>query len=431
MGARLVITAPRYGNTASVFAPPVARTRQGPDILGFLVGAYAMMLPYQVQLTKDLNFALADCCLLLILLLAPGQLKYRKPAWTIWHPALIVVFATGTLISALDKGQLSRYVLFNKDAGLMLLLFSYAAVTSAVRRWQDLRRLLRVFLVGVVSQNLVAVAAFFVTYFFGVDTPFTSYGGARLSGMMLDANAYGGLLVVALVICEGASWGPAPLFAGFPLLFCRLTLGTGILLTFSRSAWVSLGLALLLLCVVRRREAIRLVFAGLVGSLCLFLVTGPRFLQYFEAMAARPEQGDSRFQLMHHALAEFMRHPLLGGGIASFFSTEGTVVHNTALWFLADFGIVGLFVLLGYMGSFFIRCCWAYRSAPDEQKPVVLAVLLAHTAMLGLAMGIEAFYQRHWWLIVALIGSAYSIVCRPAHEERLHPAYVLTAQSTT
>jgi hypothetical protein len=32
--------------------------------------------------------------------------------------------------------------------------------------------------------------------------------------------------------------------------------------------------------------------------------------------------------------------------------------------------------------------------------------------MFGVAMGIEAFYQRHWWLILALIGSCSSIVFR-------------------
>jgi hypothetical protein len=49
----------------------------------------------------------------------------------------------------------------------------------------------------------------------------------------------------------------------------------------------------------------------------------------------------------------------------------------------------------------------------------VLALLLAHAAMLGVAMGIEAFYQRHWWLVMALIASAYSLTLRPAVKARL------------
>jgi hypothetical protein len=43
-----------------------------------------------------------------------------------------------------------------------------------------------------------------------------------------------------------------------------------------------------------------------------------------------------------------------------------------------------------------------------------LALLLAHAAMLGVAMGIEAFYQRHWWLIFSLIASSYSLARRTA-----------------
>jgi putative inorganic carbon (HCO3(-)) transporter len=43
-----------------------------------------------------------------------------------------------------------------------------------------------------------------------------------------------------------------------------------------------------------------------------------------------------------------------------------------------------------------------------------LALLLAHAAMLGVAMGIEAFYQRHWWLVFSLIASSYSLTLRTA-----------------
>jgi len=332
-----------------------------------------------------------------------------KTAWTIWHLGLIVVFAIGTLVSALDSGELSRYNLLNKDAGLCLLLLGYAAVTSVVTSWEDLRRILRVFVLGVVSQNLVAVAAFLAAYFFGVDTPFTSYGGQRLSGMLLDANAYGGLLVLTLIICEGASWGPAPLFKGYSLLFFKLTLGMGILFTFSRSAWISLAVPLIVLCLFRRAAAVRIVFAGVMGGAYLLLFARSGFLGFFERMAIRPEQGESRFTLVRDALAEFARHPVLGGGLGNFLIKEGTIVHNTSLWVLADFGLVGLGVLLGYVGIFFAMAWHAYRFAPDREKPIVLALLLAHTSMFALSMGIEALYQRHWWLIVALIGSAYSL----------------------
>jgi hypothetical protein len=54
----------------------------------------------------------------------------------------------------------------------------------------------------------------------------------------------------------------------------------------------------------------------------------------------------------------------------------------------------------------------AYQSAPPREQPIALALFLAHAAMVGVAMGIEAFYQRYWWLVLGLIGSAYSLTPR-------------------
>jgi O-antigen ligase len=139
---------------------------------------------------------------------------------------------------------------------------------------------------------------------------------------------------------------------------------------------------------------------------------GNRFLPVFNEMASRPKQVQGRFDLIHDAFQAFAQNPILGGGIGSFRLGEGEIAHNSAMWFLADFGIVGLAVLLGFLGWFVAKGWFAYRHAPTRVQPLVLALLLAHTAMFGLAMGIEAFYQRHWWLVLGLIASSYSLTLR-------------------
>lgn len=390
-------------------------------VLSVLVAGYVALIPYQFNIAKTLNFAPSDCFLMLAVLLAAGHLKYCKPAWTIWHLAIALTFAAGSLVAALRFGELNRYELVNKDAGLLVAFLSYAAITSTVTGWEDLRRILRVFTLSVAFENVLAVGAFLVAYFFGVATPFTRYGGVRLSGMLQDPNAYGGLLVATLAICEGASWGPAPLFRGLTLLVLRLTLALGILFTFSRSAWMGLGLALLVLCAVRRIVAVRLLLAGLIGAPCLFLLMGHRFLTVFQHMARRPAQIQQRFDLIHEGLQAFARHPFLGGGLGSFRLATGSVAHNSAMWFLADFGIAGLALLLGFLGWFFVRAWSAYRFAPGREKPLVLGLLLAHTSMVGLSMGIEAFYQRQWWLVFALIASSAALARRPAAHPHHEP----------
>jgi hypothetical protein len=383
-----------------------------PAVMSSLLTAYIALLPYQFEVGSGLNFAPSDCFLVLLLVLAAGRLTFRKHAWTAWHFGIALTFAAGTFLAALRFGKLEQYELLNKDLGMLLPFVSYAAITSSTFEWDDLRRYLRVFVFSVVIQNIVAVGAFLAAYFFGVADPFARYGGLRLSGMLLDPNAYGGLLVTTLIIVEGGSWGVAPLVRGMNLWVSRFTLGLGILFTFSRSAWSALGLALLLLCVIRFSVASRLMVAGLIGAPCLLLVMGQRFVPIFEVMASRPKQVQGRFDLIHDALAAFSHHPLFGGGIGSFRLSEGEIAHNSAMWFLADFGIIGLFIFLGFLGWFFAKGWFAYRFAPAREQPVALALLLAHTAMFGLAMGIEAFYQRHWWLIFGLIASGYLLALR-------------------
>jgi O-antigen ligase len=80
------------------------------------------------------------------------------------------------------------------------------------------------------------------------------------------------------------------------------------------------------------------------------------------------------------------------------------------MWFLADFGIVGLLALLTFLCWFFVQAWRTYRSAPAQEQPIALAMLLAHAAMLGLAMGIEAFYQRAWWMVLALIAASSGLM---------------------
>jgi O-antigen ligase len=87
------------------------------------------------------------------------------------------------------------------------------------------------------------------------------------------------------------------------------------------------------------------------------------------------------------------------------------------MWFLADFGLVGLTALMGFLGWFFVKAWLAYRRAPESQQPLVLSLLLALAAMVGVAMGIEAFYQRHFWMIFALIASSYCLTLHPESAE--------------
>jgi O-antigen ligase len=220
------------------------------------------------------------------------------------------------------------------------------------------------------------------------------------------------LLAVTLVMAEASSWGRRPLFRWPTLLVCRTTLALGLLFTFSRSAWIGLALSLLLLSLLKPAAVARLAATALAGIPVVLIIMGSRFVPIVQEMSRRPEQVQERFDLINQAIDSFQHHPFIGGGLGSFRLAAGEIAHNSAMWFLADFGIAGLAVLLGFLTWFFVRGWTAYQLAGEEERPLALAVLLAHVSMTGLAMGIEAFYQRHWWLVLALIASAHSLVMR-------------------
>ena len=402
--------------TVIVLGPPEARESTRTDVLTRLVIAYAALLPFQVEVSKMVRFSVGDLVLMLAILVVPGQIKYRKETWSGWHYGLLALFAVSTLMVATKTGSLEQYVYLNKDAGLLFLFFAYALIASSINGWLRLRRVLRAFVISVVLQNLVGIVAWVASTRFGIDSILVGDNGLRLCGMMGDANAYGGLLICALVICEGASFGRSPLFKTGFLMFSRITLAAGLLVSFSRTAWIALSLVFLCLLFTRFKTAIRALFILLCGSAVTMLVMGRQFLSLFEALAFRHEvatgEGRTRFDLVSTGLEGFSKHPFFGMGIGSFIAQEGTIVHNTAIWFLTEFGLIGVTVFVGFVLWFFWKGRVAYRTTPEREKPVVFGLLLGYVAMGGMAMGIEAFYQRHWWLIFSLIACSYSIARR-------------------
>ena len=87
-------------------------------------------------------------------------------------------------------------------------------------------------------------------------------------------------------------------------------------------------------------------------------------------------------------------------------------MHNTALWFLSDLGLIGLAVFLALVVSVAVRLFSALPVASGELRPMVLALLCGHVVMAGVSLGIEAFYQRHWWLVFAAAGVATVLALR-------------------
>ena len=387
-------------------------------VLRWLLTGYIVFLPVQIETPQQLRFAPSDLFLAVALFLGLRVWRIRWPAWTGWHAALLGLFAVSLVAVLLTHGSVSQYVLLNKMAGLVLLFGSYLALTSLADSWGDWRWFLKAFVVSVTLQNAVNVAAFLWCRVTGADDPWLdillSSGLDRLAGMLVDANAYGGLLIVAyaVVLLDGHS---EPALLGWRLrLFSLATLSLGLLLTSSRSAW--LGLAVLTLFGVCRSPRLLFVVAltAVIGIGMMAYFAGAENFDALLTVSARQNTIDERIELSENALRLFARYPLLGGGIGAFVEEHDQIIHNTALWFLAEFGLVGVIVLIGFLCSFLVNAWAAYRVAEPHRRALLAGLVAAHLAMIGFSLGVEALYQRWWWLVMALLASAHTLALRNA-----------------
>jgi hypothetical protein len=393
------------------------RVSQGGLLCWLLAGAI-VLLPVQIETPNDIRFAPSDLFLALTVMLGLGVWRGVPAAWSIWHVGLLSMFFTWVLAKCFHTGSIAQYELVNKLGGMTLLFSFYVCLTTLAESWPDLRWFLKLFVVSVTLQNAASCAAFLWVQYTGSDNVWLMFvlSGSvdRLAGMLVDPNAYGGLLTIAFAIALLCSAGKAPLLPGWFRALSLLTLAIGLFLTSSRSAWI--GVAFLTLFGVIQNPRLLLVIPIMLGT-GLVAVTYSMSSSGFETMltiSSRQNTIDDRVEINQNAWQMFRDNPIFGGGIGNFYERHNIIVHNSAMWFLAEFGIVGFMVFAGFIGWFCFKGISAYRVAGARQRPIVAGLMAAHLAMMGFSLGVEALYQRYWWLVMGLLASAYTLAIRDA-----------------
>lgn len=377
--------------------------RQAP--VPVLLTLYAILLPIQLRLGEGINFAPSDVVLFAFLFFQPHRIRFRKGAWSVWHAALLPMMTLSALIGAEQIGRLTHYVLFNKLMGALWLLIGYGVISGAISTIAEIRSLSRAFVASVSAINILAIAGFYWAPLESVLPRLNYYAGERLAGFLLDPNAYGGLLLTALCL-QAVTWlWKAPLFRGLPGVVTSVSLIVGIALTFSRSAWIGLSTALIFLAAMRPTKSVKMAMVIAGAGLALLISIASQNMDHFYAMASRPSTIESRLNAEGIAFANFLAHPVLGTGLGTFVQEYGLIIHNTYLWFLSECGAVGAVVILGLTMWYFKVAIPAIRSSKGAQQGLIAALAVSHAGMLGVSAGIEVLYQRHWWLVMALIAA--------------------------
>ncbi len=373
---------------------------------------WVALLPLHLSIGTDdgsVVLALADVVLAAAFILLLPQIRLRTKAWSLWHFVVPVALGVSLLFSGPTPFLTGRIL------GMVALLAGYALITTFVRSWTLVHRLMRTFVTSVVLVTSVAV----LVELFGGKLPLSSCHPpdcTQLAAYLPDAHIQGSIVVVALALLLGTLHSEARLYIHRSVtVFALIALITGLILTQSASAWIvtaTIATVFVTLRWVKTRRRLALFGAGGLSFASVVLLAGRS--DFLVSLGESLVEVNSRPDLVESAVAAFNEKPLIGIGLGGFVDRHDAVLHNTVLWLAAEGGLVALLIFAGLIWFTARQLLFAYRHTSPPRRHIVVSLILAHLALVGLSTSIDAIYQRHWWFVMGL----GAVLFAGLHEER-------------
>jgi len=395
----------------------LTRMAHGRGLMVGLATLVCLLFPIQLETLNTIGFRFAPVDVALVGLAAVVLLRHaasRHLAVSVPLVLRVAAVLVGWLIvsSIINAGFLGKafpVVFVTKVVGSVSMLVFYSAAYLATVEELTLHLAARIYVFAGSAWNLVGLLAYALDRL-SIHSPLVTVEG-RLAGLLIDPNAYGGYVLSVLLVGLSLpqSWRRGFSFYRVNLLLLFL----GVLLSFSRSAWVGLAMGLIALFLLlprlqRRTLAISLSVLAACGTLTVLFVGPIREWVWNSGFALRHLA--PRVDILTAAWDAFWGNPIFGIGLGSFSrlpESGGLIVHSTPAWLLAETGLVGfalfaLVVICGYVES------RRARGVADPDSRLLLAGISASlVGWLGFMVGIEAFYQRHYWWLMGILGAAY------------------------
>ena len=199
----------------------------------------------------------------------------------------------------------------------------------------------------------------------------------RATGTQIDPNVLGGLLMLAGALTLAQVFAPRPVLPRWLLLPMLLLIGWAMVLSQSRSSWLSLAAAGAYLATVRDRRVWLLGLAG--GAGLAALPVGRNMLERLASgFAARDRAAALRLDEYRQAIQIIRDYPVLGVGFGG--APElGTFVGVSSIYLLVGehTGLVGLGLLLATFAALAVVSTRALLRARDPDDRALVATLQA------------------------------------------------------
>lgn len=341
--------------------------------------------------------------------LVTGRFQLRRiPFAPVALVGALVALSVMSVSSAVDTAAALRFLAISAYLGVFFVwLMGY--VDSRPRA----RLVVSTYLVAALVSAVLGTLPFLLD--FSALAPFTTEGGFRAQALFKDPNVYGPFLVPAALILVEEMISPRLLrFPQWSKLVAFCVLCVGLLLSYSRAAWINLGIGLAVLLAVsllRRTGTAKLKVAlvSLVGATVVLLsvaaATGATGV--FEQRAGLQAYDQERFLAQREGLQLGITHPLgVGPGQFDFHAIIGA--HSLYIRVFAEQGPLGLLALLLLVGLTF-AVAGANAIAGRDTFGIGSAALFAIiSGFLVNSIVVDTLHWRHLWVFAALVWVGWS-----------------------
>lgn len=397
-----------------------------------LITAAAVFFQLHIKLSGGLlNFNLADpFAFLSLLFLSFEMLTIRHlPEWRVekFNVALLsftlLIFAS--FLHGLLKIGLTQWALIGRVFGWLILL-AYLAAGYWLAYHNKNNGLLKLITTLSITASFIVVILTTarllaqINVFIGI--PITP----NFEGFSANRNAFAFQLLITISLILGYSKvyvrylvlrrdKTLPLSLVFSLLLL------GLFLTVSR-AGLGIGLLLLFATWVSGFSSRKVIFKAVLLAISIWLIiwislnstlntstlvnsTGTSMNNIsVQSQLSTSASNEERIATLKHAIELWKESPFIGVGLGVFIAKstawfeQPQVIHNTTLWILTEFGLLGI-VVVYWIILLIIKYTFS-SSIFDSHKKSVL-ILMGVFLMFGLAH--EIFYQRLFWLVLGAL----------------------------
>lgn len=349
---------------------------------------------------------------LLIVVTTPIALLLRRlaiPRASSFALICVGAFLLANVISLLPATNLPAALRYG--AITTYLIIAWALVLGLVGKQGE--RAVRIVMIGwtwgAVASTVLSIAGYFNLLPLLHDAVVQR---GRMEGFFKDANVFGAFLVPPAV------WSAARLFTlergrraswAIALVLCSV----GVFLSYSRGAWISLGIAMPTFFALRlagvgtRRSRLMTLLAVPIAAVLLAIaldrLTEFGIVQDMLELRLGPQAYDTeRFATQRLALETASRTPLgIGPGHTELQFDLST--HNAYVRGFVENGYLGGLSLMALLTASMLRATWLALGVREPRLQVAMAMVAASLAALCVeSVVIDTGHWRHMWILAAL-----------------------------